>query len=308
MINLFNINNYIIDTASYRNALHDSCVTELENTIASYVGAKYAVALNSATSAIFLSLLNKNINIIIPSIIPPVVPNAIHTGGNTYSFNDNISWVGDSYVLHDFGDYKIVDSAQKIEPNQFNNEFSDNDLMIFSFYPTKPIGSFDGGMIVSNDLDKITYIREMSLNGMTFASNNWERKNKYIGYKMYMNSIQADIALKNFNKYENKRIILDNIRSYYNEHLEQTNTSYHLYRINVNDNNKFIDYMKQKGIVCGIHYKALHLDSVYCNEQITLKLSEEVSQTTASIPFHENLSIHDVKKIIEHIKEYKNGM
>lgn len=307
MINLFNINNYAINTSDYSNALHDKRVTEFENRIANYVGAKYAVALNSATNAIFLTLLNKRINVSIPSVIPPVVPNAIYTSGNEFVFTDNVNWVGDSYILHDFKDYKIVDSAQKIEPNQFALECQDKDIMIFSFYPTKPIGSFDGGMIVSNDLDKITYFREMSLNGMTFSQNNWDRKNKYLGYKMYMNSIQADVALKNFSKYEDKRIILKSIRTYYNDHLKQNNTSYHLYRIATDDNNKFIGYMKTKNIICGIHYKALHLDPVYKkSDHQTLPMSEFVSKTTVSIPFHEQLSLGEVQYIIKCIQEYKN--
>ena len=59
MINLFNINNHIIDTSKFSNLLHDSIVEDFENSIASYVGAKYAVSFNSATSAIFLALLNE---------------------------------------------------------------------------------------------------------------------------------------------------------------------------------------------------------------------------------------------------------
>ena len=304
MINLFNINNYTIDTSLYNNYLHGSIVTDLENSICSYVGAKYGVALNSATSAIFLTLLDKQVNISIPSIIPPVVLNAIYTSDNKYTFIDDINWVGDSYALHNFKDYKIVDSAQKIEPLQFKNECNDNDLMIFSFYPTKPIGSCDGGLIVSNDSNKIEYLREMSLNGMTFSSNNWDRKNKYIGYKMYMNSIQADIAYKNFMNYPIKREKLLWIRDIYNKKLNLNNKSLHLYRIRIKNNIKFLDYMKSKNIMCGIHYRALHLDSVYNKEKIYLPLSELESQTTASIPFHENLTTEDINYIIESIYEY----
>ena len=149
MIQLFNLNNHIIDTSKYSNLLHDGIVTKFENTISNYVGAKYAVTFNSATSALFLALLDKNTTITIPSMIPPVVLNSIITSGNKHDFIDDINWVGDSYVLHDFGDYKIVDSAQKLEKNQFKNECNPQDLMIFSFYPTKPIGGCDGGMILS---------------------------------------------------------------------------------------------------------------------------------------------------------------
>ena len=232
-INLFHLENHIINTSDYDNLLHGKIVGVFEQTIAEYVGAKYAVSFNSATSAIFLTLVNKNTIINIPSMIPPVVLNAIITSGNKYKFIDNTNWIGDSYLLHDFGDYKIIDSAQKLEKNQFNKECNDNDLMVFSFYPTKPIGTFDGGMIVSNDIDKINHLKRMALNGMSYSDNNWDRKIKFPGYKMYMNSFQADIALRNFNLYEYKLSKLRFVRDLYNKELGYNNTSNHLYRINI---------------------------------------------------------------------------
>lgn len=305
MINLFTINNHILDTSKYSNLLHDNVVNVFENELCKYVGSKYAVTFNSATSAIFLSLLNKDITLRVPSMIPPVVLNAIITSGNEYEFTDNTEWVGDSYVLHEFKDYKIIDSAQKLERNQFKNECNPQDLMIFSFYPTKPIGSCDGGMIVSDDLDKILSLKEMALNGMTFSKNNWDRKIKFPGYKMYMNSIQCDIALRNYRQYENKLKKLSKIRSYYNNHLGYSNTSNHLYRINVNDREGFMKYMLNNNIVTGIHYETLHNHPVYLKENTNCIRSEYASKKTVSIPFHENLSESDCVYIINKIKEYK---
>ena len=117
-IQLFNVNNHIIDTSKFSNLLHDKNVIELEEKIANYVGAKYACSVNSATNAIFLSMLDKNTTVNLPSVIPPVVANAVLTSGNRIFFIDDVNWVGDSYVLHQFEDYKIVDSAQKLQRNQ----------------------------------------------------------------------------------------------------------------------------------------------------------------------------------------------
>ena len=66
--------------------------------------------------------------------------------------------------------------------------------MIFSFYPTKPVGGIDGGMIVSDDKDKIIYFKEAVFNGMSYETNNWERKIKFPGWKMYLNSFQAYVG------------------------------------------------------------------------------------------------------------------
>lgn len=304
MINLFNINNHIIDTSKYTNLLHDKVVDTFEQTIANYVGAKYAVSFNSATSAIFLALIGKNTTIKVPSMIPPVVLNAIITSGNKYEFTDDVDWVGNSYLLHDFGDYKIVDSAQKLERNQFKTECNPDDLMVFSFYPTKPIGSCDGGMIVSDNIDKINYLREMALNGMSYAKNNWDRKINFVGYKMYMNSIQCDIALRNFNLYDEKLDRLRYIRNQYNKELGYLNVSNHLYRIDVEDRVNFIEHLKNNGIAYGIHYDAMHLNDVYKLPNTNCLETTLKSKTTISIPFNEKLTDTEVITIINTIKSY----
>jgi len=278
MIQLFNINTHTIDTSEFSNLLHDEVVIELENKFAQYVGAKYACSVNSATNAIFLSMLNKNTIVSIPSMIPPVVANAIITSGNEVRFHDDVDWVGHSYVLHEFEDYKIVDSAQKLEPNQFMQECNPNDLMMFSFYPTKPLGGSDGGMIVTDDYEKYKWFKSAVLNGMTYANNNWERGISFPGYKFYMSSIQAKIIMNNFENFDKKIRSLGSLVDIYNKELGYENTSNHLYRIEVLDNEKFIKSMKRVGIICGIHYSALHQNSIYNNDRQFLRLEYTISR------------------------------
>ena len=306
MIKLFNINTHIIDTSEFSNLLHDEVVIEFEKKFAHYVGAKYACSVNSATNAIFLSLLNKNTIVNIPSMIPPVVANAIITSGNEIEFYDDVDWVGHSYVLHTFEDYKIVDSAQKLEQNQFMKECEPNDLMIFSFYPTKPLGGSDGGMIVTDDYDKYKCFKSAVLNGMTYADNNWERTISFPGYKMYMTSMQAKIIMNNFEFFDKKMGSLSNLIDIYNREFGYENTSKHLYRIEVLDNEKFIKNMISAGIICGIHYSALHQNTVYNEDKLFLKLpkSEKLQKRTVSLPMNEKLSFNDIEYIIDKVKEY----
>ena len=305
MIKLLHVNDYTLNTADFIPLLNSPVVDEFEQNIAKYVGAKYAVSLNSATSAIFLLMLNKDIEVTIPSIIPPVVANAIITSGNRVKFNDDVDWVGDSYILHDFGDYKIVDSAQKLEKNQYTHECNDDDLMVFSHYPTKPVGSSDGGMIVSNNKEKIDQIRILSKNGNTIEKNSWERSIVVPGYKLYMNSMQAHIANENFKKLGDKRNSFEKTRVDYNNAFNLNNTSYHLYRINVNDRDKFIKHMKECEIQVGMHYKALHLVECYNSDKtLSLPKSELESETTVSLPYHELLTQEEVDYVIEKVKPF----
>ena len=304
MIQLFKVNNHNIDTSNFSNLPHDNVVEEFEKTIANYVGAKYACSINSATNAIFLSMLNKDDTVNLPSMIPPVVANAILTSGNKINFIDDVDWVGNSYVLHEFDDYKIVDSAQKLEENQFEKECNPEDLMFFSFYPTKPLGGSDGGMIVTDDYEKYRWFKSAVLNGMSYANNNWERKISFPGYKMYMNSIQAQICLNNFKTFEEKMSSLQNLVDIYNRELGYNNSSSHLYRIEVIDNQKFINKMKENDIVCGIHYSALHLNSVYNNGiKFDCDKSEKIQSRTDSLPMNEDLKEDDILYIINKVKE-----
>ena len=280
MIQLFNINTHTIDTSEFSNLLHDEVVIELENKFAQYVGAKYACSVNSAT-------------------------NAIITSGNEVRFYDDVDWVGHSYILHEFEDYKIVDSAQKLEPNQFMKECNPNDLMMFSFYPTKPLGGSDGGMIVTDDYEKYKWFKSAVLNGMTYADNNWERGISFPGYKFYMSSIQAKIIMNNFENFDKKMRSLGSLVDIYNKELGYENTSKHLYRIEVLDNEKFITNMKRVGIICGIHYSALHQNSIYNDDRRFLRLpnTEKLQKRTVSLPMNEKLSFNETEYIIDKVKE-----
>tara|TARA_R110000824_G_scaffold285986_2_gene474113 strand:- start:2276 stop:3220 length:945 start_codon:yes stop_codon:yes gene_type:complete len=314
MIQLFNIPDYQINTADFNHYLHGDICTEFEKNFCEYVGAKYACTMNSATNAIYLALLNKDVTVDIPSMIPPVVCNAILTSGNKINFTDNTEWIGDSYILHKFEDYKIIDSAQKVNKDQFTKEANDEDLMIFSFYPTKPIGSSDGGIIVSNDYEKIRWFKEATMNGQTYAHNNWDRTIKFPGYKMYMNSIQCYIANENLKLLDFKKMKLNSIREKYNKAFGYNNTSDHLYRIEVDNRDKFIKNMRGQSIICGVHYDALHESKVYNSvfmhkyyaESEICRNSSRISKRTVSIPFHEELDTNgQIEFIIKNVKRYR---
>lgn len=306
-ISLFNPPNYIINTADYSHILHGCIVSEFEQAFAEYVGAKYACTANSASSLIFIALKRKYAptTITIPSIIPPVVPNAILMAGHKIAFNDNIDWVGQSYLLHDSGEpvsRKLYDSAHEVKRNQFKDLNDPFAMIIYSFYPTKPVCGCDGGMIVSDDGEWIESIRMATMNGSS-GGDSWERKTNFPGYKMHCNSIQAEIAFENLKMLDRKKAILGEIRLEYNGAFIYNNVSDHLYRIRVEDNRKFIQAMNEAGIQCGVHYPCCHLMPCYPVSESSLPNSELEAKQTVSIPFHENLRPHQIRRIIENVKK-----
>ena len=134
---LFNPPRPTLELKYYDNLLHGKVVTYFEEKFAEFVGAKFACGCSSATMAILMIFWQKAMRVEIPSILPPVVANALVLGGNTIEFTDDVEWVGHPYLLAP----GVWDSAQQVRPGQFKLLAHPSDLMIFSFYPTKPVGT-----------------------------------------------------------------------------------------------------------------------------------------------------------------------
>ncbi len=312
MINLFEFDNHIIDTSTFDHLLHGEVVKQFEQEICEYVGAKYAASFFSASYALYAIMKSEVCRtpwikkvIDIPSMIPPVVPNVIVDAGYGISFNDDIDWVGGSYTMTD----GLVDSAQKLNRNQYAEECDPDDLLVFSMYPTKPLSSLDGGVVVSNNKKKIDDLKSLSFYGMEYAEESWSRVQKQVGFKAYMSTMQATIASRNLKTLDSKYERIDEIRNKYNSEFGLENTSRHLYRIKVQDNIDAMSYFKDKGIITGIHYKPQHDNLVFSNFNDGAKNLEKVklaSKQTVSIPLHHNLTDEHIEYIITEVKDLYN--
>ena len=137
-----------------------------------------------------------------------------------------------------------------------------------------------------------------------FAENNWERGISFPGYKFYMNSMQAKIVMNNFKSFNQKMKVLGKLVNIYNKEFGYENKSKHLYTIEVLDNEKFIQNMKDAGIICGIHYPALHKNPIYNNGlQFNCPKSEKLEKRTVSLPMNESLSFLETEYIVDKVKE-----
>ena len=322
MIKLFDIPNRVLDTSNYNHILNGSIVDEFTENFCKYVGAKYGCPTNSATNAISLVMTEVDHRecIRVPTMLPPVVVNAIvaEYPDRHIIFEDDPSWVGGSYILTNYfsgkGISNIWDFAQEVSRDCYGSiGAAYKSCGIFSFYPTKPVSGIDGGMIVSDDKDLIDRMKVLSMNGMSNATNSWDRKLVMPGYKSYMSSIQADFANQSLQEYDSKIDKLNNIRKLYNDRLGYDNVSNHLYRINLNVNNRqFIQDHSDKGIQFGIHYEPIHWNKEYLQYieyglEDDLSLSEEQATSTLSIPFHEKLTQGEIDVVCKTVEPFCRG-
>ena len=278
-------------------------VAQLEEEFASYIGSKYAVAFNSCTNALFLALHQEEpTTVSIPSMMVALVANEIiHTGHNIH-FTDDCDWVGHSYHLLGTN---IIDSAHEVEP--LPKSVFDTHQVCYSFYPTKPVCGADGGIICTNDKDKAEWYKKARFfgrdNGDSIAKNSWEYGFEFAGWKMNMSDIQAAIVLNRLRQYPGTMAKMIEIREKYNTILGKNNSSNYLYRIDVQQRDNFIDYMKTAGIECGVHFYPLHMVDMYKKYgQDSMVSVEERYSTTVSLPFHIFLSDREIEYICDKVE------
>jgi len=138
-------------------------VDEFEKVVAEYAGAPYAVAVDSCTNALFLSLVLYRMKhgkqtITLPKHTYVGVAHAVINAGHKCEFIDS-DWVG-IYML---GNTLIIDSARRFD----NNMYYGGSLWCLSFhwYKHLPIGR--AGMILLDNEDDYKLLRRMRYDGRT---------------------------------------------------------------------------------------------------------------------------------------------
>jgi dTDP-4-amino-4,6-dideoxygalactose transaminase len=203
----------------------ESEVTKLEKDFAKEMGVKYALAVNSCSSAIFLSLLSLGIKsgdrVLIPAFTFSAVPSAVrHAGAVPVLVEINNDYTVDS---KDFGK-KIKDNIKAVVISHMRGHVSDMDIIMslckkhkipliedaahslgsfwkdkksgtlgdigcFSFQSYKLLNSGEGGILITSNKDVIA--KTLILSGA--YENNWEKHGIEIGktIRKYKNKLPA---------------------------------------------------------------------------------------------------------------------
>lgn len=173
-------------------------VTDFEETIAAYAGSKYAVAVESCTAALFLSLMYVNVKdkeVFIPKHTYPSVPcQIIHAGGKV-KFTDE-EWEG----IYQLGDTNVWDGAIRFKRGMYQGGFH---CLSFHIKKHLPIGR--GGMILTDDLAARDWFRKARFDGrnpVPLLQDNFTM----LGWNCYMQPDQAAKGLQLFQMIEHKNL------------------------------------------------------------------------------------------------------
>ncbi|MFI5157078.1 MAG: DegT/DnrJ/EryC1/StrS family aminotransferase, partial [Chitinophagales bacterium] len=211
-------------------------VREFEERFAEYVGAKHAIAVNSATSGLFLALKALN---------PLSKYDTVFTTPYTFiSTAEIVEWCGMTPVFVDveertynidvnrihtfyrpiiipvhiagvkcdmealykkYPDAKIIEDCAHYFPSKFDGR---SQAAVYSFYATKSITTGEGGMIVTNNEAYANHIRILLNHGITqntfdrytSAKNKWYYEVHELGYKFNMMDLSAALGIVQLKK------------------------------------------------------------------------------------------------------------
>ncbi|KKU10918.1 MAG: hypothetical protein UX13_C0001G0009 [Candidatus Woesebacteria bacterium GW2011_GWB1_45_5] len=310
---------------------------KFENEFAKYVGAKYAVAVNSATSGLFLSLkalgIKEGDEVVVPSFTFASTVNVIIHCGATPVFADikmndftmdqksmeslitkkTKAVIPVHYAANRAGIKTkipvIEDSAHLIEKNGDNqNVFTS----CYSFYATKNMTTGEGGMITTKDKETADWLKMARLHGLSRdAWKRYELKSKWIytvefpGWKFNttdLNSALGRVQLKKLDAFQKRRRHVVNL---YNKLLGLGNSGTHLYPVLVENRDKFFDKMQKIGIGCSFHFTPLHLQPAFKRFRTRrLPITEYVGDRVVTLPLDAVITDREVKRVAGMVKPF----
>ncbi|TKX32249.1 UDP-4-amino-4,6-dideoxy-N-acetyl-beta-L-altrosamine transaminase [Campylobacter aviculae] len=326
-------------------------VEEFEQALCEYVGVKYACVLNSATSALHLaySALNvKNKTVLTTPLTFAATANAALMAGAKVEFIDiksdgNIDEkkleqrlktksddIGAICVVDYAGNSVEMDEIDKLCKN-YNIPLIDDashalgayykdekvgkkaDLSIFSFHPVKPITTFEGGVVVSNNEELMKKIRLLRSHGIV-KKRLWDSDMIELGYNYRLSDVACALGINQLKKLDHNLEKREEIARFYDKEFERNpyfstikikdykKSSRHLYPILLFpefycQKEDIFKALLDKGIGVQVHYKPTYEFSFYQKllGQIRLENADNFYKAELSIPCHQEMNLQDAK-------------
>lgn len=160
-----------------------SVVEQFEKKVADFAGSKYAIATNTGTSALFLSMKYCAIDgqeVTIPARTFVSVPMAAIHAGLKVKFVD-YDWTGVYKIDH----LPVIDSALRFKKGMY-----EGGLHCLSFHARKLLNIGEGGMVLTDDEDAARWLKKARYSGRGEPTYRVEDIDM-IGWQMYMTPEKA---------------------------------------------------------------------------------------------------------------------
>ncbi|HEB9332588.1 TPA: UDP-4-amino-4,6-dideoxy-N-acetyl-beta-L-altrosamine transaminase [Campylobacter coli] len=326
-------------------------VDEFEEALCEYTGVKHACVLNSATSALHLAYTALNVKNKIVLTTPltfAATANAALMAGAKVEFIDikndgnidenklearlvkNSTDIGAISVV-DFGgnsvemdeisnlvkkyNIPLIDDASHALGSEYKGKKvgSMADLSIFSFHPVKPITTFEGGAVVSNNEELISKIKLLRIHGIV-KKRLWDSDMCDLGYNYRLSDVACALGINQLKKLDHNLEKREEIANFYDKEFEKNpyfstikikdykKSSRHLYPILLFPEfycpkEEIFENLLKAGLGVQVHYKPTYQFSFYKKllGEIRLKNADNFYKAEISIPCHQEMSLKDAK-------------
>ncbi len=333
-------------------------VKEFEESFAEKVGAKFALAVSSGTAALhiaYLCLLEHGTEVLVPTFSHISTASMVCFAGckpvfcdiDPKTFTIDLEEIKEKITdktsavvpVHLFGNACDIDDIKEIAEDNNLRIIWDaaqahgtlykgkdvgcfDDMVCYSFYPTKNMTTGEGGMITTNDeklLEKCRLLREHGQEKKYYHTT--------LGLNYRMTDLEAAIGieqLKKLDEYIDKRRKnaeyltknLDGIKGITTPHTEkEVRHTFHQYSVLLDEDSlgisrdEFAYSLKEDGVGSSVHYPIpLHLQPVFKKSQESMEsylpISEDYSNRILSLPVHPSIKGDDLQNIIETIEKF----
>ena len=208
----------------------------------------------------------------------------------------------------------------------YSNEkvgYNPYDICCFSFDGIKNITSAEGGCVVSNSQDTISFINDSRFLGVekdtinrNKGTRSWNFDVKIQGYRYHMSNINAALGLsqlKRIDLFKDKRNLL--VKEYMLKlsscklitffDLDYKNIMPHIFAVKVENRDSLRKYLLEENIETGIHYFPNHNLSKY-DSSFSLPISDLLYSKLITLPLHYDLTLKEVNRVASSIIQFYN--
>jgi len=241
----------------------------------------------------------------------------VHFGGLPVEL-DEIREIGREFNL------PIIEDSAHAMGSKYKGDYigSKGDIITFSFQVIKIVTCGDGGAICTPNKEYYKSLKEYSWFGVDRESKVADPLDPLpndilkLGYKANMNDITATIgcvALDSLNDQLEKRQIVGN---FYRKNLkglkklkllnypEYSHPNYQIFPVHIQERVKFANFMFSNGIQVNVNNRRNDKYSIFGGIKSDLPNTTLADSDTILLPCHTGLSMDDLNKIVEKIKEF----
>lgn len=229
-------------------------------------------------------------------------------------------------IAKEYGLLVIEDAAHALGADYKGKKIGSlSDMTIFSFHPVKHITTGEGGMIMTNEknlYERLLLFRSHGIQRnndlMTNYDGDWYYEQVELGYNYRMTDVQCALGISQLKKLDRfvarRRELVDRYnRAFENvtdivcpKQLDECNSSWHLYVVQVENRKYIFDKLRESGIGVNVHYIPVYKHPYYQNHgyaNVCCENAEELYLHMITLPLYPDLKDEEQDYVIEQLKE-----